>query len=197
MLGRGRVRRPAARFLLFGDVLQVVLALMLGLAGSASDADAGAVGTGEVGPVSGLPLPRFVSLKSDEVNLRAGPGREYPTQWVFRRAGLPLEVLKEFDSWREVRDADGVTGWVNQTLLSGRRTALVLPWEVKPDGEAVNVPLRESDSDRARPVAMVAAGVIANVHTCDSRWCDVTIDGYRGYIEQNRLWGVYAGEIVK
>ena len=80
---------------------------------------------------SGLPVPRFVSLKSDRVNMRKGPGTDYPTAWVYRRAGLPLEVIKEFEGWRQVRDADGASGWVLQTFLSGRRTALVLPWEVK------------------------------------------------------------------
>ena len=81
---------------------------------------------------SGLPVPRFVSLKSDRVNLRQGPGIEYPTAWVFRRAGLPVEVIKEFESWRQVRDAEGTTGWVLGSMLSGRRTAVILPWEVKP-----------------------------------------------------------------
>src|SRR5262245_55806966 len=80
---------------------------------------------------SGLAVPRFVSLKSDRVNLRQGPGTDYPTAWVFRRAGLPVEVIKEFESWRQVRDAEGTTGWVLGSMLSGRRTALILPWEVK------------------------------------------------------------------
>ncbi len=115
------------------------------------------------GSVSGLPIPRFVSLKSDEVNLRAGPGKDYPTQWVFRRAGLPVEVLQEFESWRQVRDADGVMGWVNQ----------------------------------ATATALVEAGVIANLQSCDSRWCYVTVETFRGYIEQSKLWGIYPGEIIK
>ena len=80
---------------------------------------------------SGLALPRFASLKSDRVNLRQGPGTDYPTAWVFRRAGLPVEIVKEFESWREVRDAEGTTGWVLGSMLSGRRTAVVLPWELK------------------------------------------------------------------
>lgn len=151
----------------------------------------------EKGPVSGLPLPRFVSLKSDEVNLRSGPGRDYPTQWVFRRAGLPVEIVKEFEGWRQVRDAEGVTGWVSQSLLSGRRTALVLPWELKPDTPPPQVALRENDSESARPAAMVEAGVIANVHSCDSRWCDVSIETFRGYVEQSKLWGIYQGEVIK
>jgi len=145
---------------------------------------------------SGLPLPRFVSLKSDRVNMRNGPGTEYPTAWVYRRAGLPLEVIKEFEGWRQVRDAEGATGWVLQSFLSGRRTALVLPWEVKEGAAPPQVALRRSDSDRARTVAMVEAGVIANVLACDSRWCRVSVDKFRGYIEQKKLWGVYEGEIV-
>ncbi len=147
--------------------------------------------------VSGLPVPRFVSLKSDRVNLRSGPSTDYPTSWVYRRAGLPLEVIKEYEGWRQVRDADSVTGWVLQSFLSGRRTALVLPWEVKPGVTPPQVALRSSDSERASPVAFVEAGVIANVHTCDSRWCRVSVENYQGYIEQKKLWGVYDGEVIK
>lgn len=147
--------------------------------------------------VSGLPVPRFVSLKSDRVNLRNGPGTEYPTAWVFKRAGLPVEVIKEFEGWRQVRDAEGATGWVSQSLLSGRRTALVVPWELKPDTPAPQLPLRASDSTSSRTVAMIEAGVIANVHECDSRWCNVSVERFRGYIEQKKLWGVYEGEVLK
>ena len=146
---------------------------------------------------SGLPVPRFVSLKSDRVNMRKGPGTDYPTAWVYRRAGLPLEVIKEFEGWRQVRDADGAAGWVLQSFLSGRRTALVLPWDVKPGAAAPKVALRDDDSERAYPVAMVEAGVIANIATCDGRWCRVSIDKFRGYIEQKKLWGVYEGEVIK
>lgn len=146
---------------------------------------------------SGLPVPRYVSLKSDRVNLRNGPGTDYPTSWVFKRAGLPLEVVKEFEGWRQVRDADGTSGWVLQSFLSGRRTALVLPWELKPDKPAPRVQLRNDDSESAKVVAVVEAGVIANVLSCDGRWCLVSIANYRGYIEQKKLWGVYEREVVK
>lgn len=148
-------------------------------------------------PGSGLPLPRFVSLKSDRVNLRSGPGTDYPTAWVYRRAGLPVEVIKEFETWRQVRDADGATGWVLQSLLSGRRTALVLPWDIKPDKPVPQVEIYRSDSQSSHAVAKVEAGVIANVHDCDGRWCQVTIDEYRGYLEQKKLWGIYENEVVK
>lgn len=160
-----------------------------------SDPSTEAVAAGK-GP-SGLTIPRYVSLKSDRVNLRAGPGTDYPTSWVFRRAGLPLEVIKEFESWRQVRDAEGTTGWVLQSFLSGRRTALVLPWDVKPGAPPPQVPIMYGDSTSSRTIALVEAGVIANVHECDSVWCRVSVDTYRGYIEQKKLWGVYAGEVFK
>ena len=146
---------------------------------------------------SGLPVPRFVSLKSDRVNMRKGPGTDYPTAWVYKRPGYPLEIIKEFEGWRQVRDAYGASGWVLQTLLSGRRTALVLPWEVKPGVPPPKVALRDNDSERATPVALVEAGVIANLATCDGRWCHVSIDKFRGYIEQKKLWGIYEGEVLK
>ena len=146
---------------------------------------------------SGLPVPRFVSLKSDRVNLRSGPGTDYPTSWVFRRAGMPVEVVKEFESWRQVRDSEGATGWVLGTMLSGRRTALVLPWEVKAGQAAPEVALKGADRGDARPVAMVEAGVIANIRSCTGRWCYVSVGDFRGYIQQKKLFGVYDGETVK
>jgi len=148
------------------------------------------------GSSSGLAIPRFVSLKADRVNLRSGPGTEYPTSWVFSRAGLPVEVLNEFEAWRQVRDAEGSTGWVLYSMLSGRRTALVLPWELKKGQSPPSTPLRRDDSESSRPVAIVEAGVIADISKCDGRWCLVVIGNYRGYIEQNKLWGVYEGEVI-
>jgi len=148
------------------------------------------------GSVSGLPVPRFVSLKSDRVNLRNGPGTDYPTSWVFRRAGLPVEVLNEFETWRQVRDSEGTTGWVVQSLLSGRRTALVSPWDGKAAAPA-KIAVHYSDSERSRTVALVEPNVIANIHRCDGRWCEISISEYRGYLLQKQLWGIYEGEIVK
>jgi SH3-like domain-containing protein len=147
---------------------------------------------------SGLPVPRFVSLKSDRVNLRQGPGTEYPTAWVFRRAGLPVEVIKEFESWRQVRDAEGTTGWVLGSMLSGRRTAVILPWEVKQGQTQPSIAvLRDDDSERAGAVAQVEAGVLASIISCDGKWCRVSVGGYRGYIEQVKLWGAYKDEVIK
>jgi SH3-like domain-containing protein len=173
------------------------LLLALALAGACGAFAQPSPGAPALGP-SGLPVPRFVSLKSDRVNLRQGPGTEYPTAWVFRRAGLPVEVINEFEGWRQVRDAEGTTGWVLGSMLSGRRTAIVLPWEVKNSrSQPVTVPLRDDDSESARAIAHVEAGVIANIIGCDGTWCRVSVGDYRGYIEQAKLWGAYKGEVIK
>jgi SH3-like domain-containing protein len=138
-----------------------------------------------------------VSLKSDRVHIRQGPVTEYKVVWVFQRIGLPVEVLGEFEGWRQVRDSEGATGWVLQALVSGRRTALVLPWEIKSGERPVQVPLRGSDRESASPIVLLEAGVIANIRSCDGSWCYVSVGEYRGYIEQKKLWGVYAEEVIR
>lgn len=147
--------------------------------------------------VQGPALPRYVSLKPNRVNLRSGPGTEYPTVWVYKREGLPLEVIKEFEGWRQVRDADGASGWVLQSLLSARRTALIDPWDAKAGSAPPQVALYTSEDDNGGIVAKVEAGVIANVLTCNGKWCWVSLDKFKGYIQQKKLWGVYEAEIVK
>jgi len=145
-----------------------------------------------VGSVTKLPLPRFASLKTDRVNLREGPSKDHPTKWVYQRAGLPVEITAEFEIWRRVRDAEGVEGWVLHSLLSGRRTALVTPTK---KGENSNVFARPSES--ADPAATLQSGVIVNVRKCDGAWCLVDGEGFKGYIEQIRLWGVYPNEKIE
>ena len=198
--GAERAKRAAMRTAVIALMAGVAMALTAVGAPQSAHAQAGAGSSNQpaagVG-ASGLPLPRFVSLKSDRVNLRQGPGIDYPTAWVFRRAGLPVEVIEEFESWRKVRDSDGTTGWIFSALLSGRRTALVLPWELKPDAPRPQVALRRSESSSAPAVALIEAGVIADVQSCDGKWCYVAIEDYRGYLEQVKLWGVYQRERVK
>ena len=145
-----------------------------------------------VGPVTKLPLPRFASLKTDRVNLREGPSKDHATKWVYERAGLPVEITAEFEIWRKVRDSEGVEGWVLHSLLSGRRTGLVMPTKRA----------RTRSSTPARPhrrnlAATLQSGVIVNLRNCDGAWCLVDGDGFKGYIEQERLWGVYPGEKVR
>jgi len=147
----------------------------------------------ETGAASGLPLPRFVSLKADKVNLRAGPTREHDVTWVFTRIGLPVEITAESENWRRIRDSEGTEGWVYHSLLSSRRTALVAPWSKNKE----SFPLYESNSASARVSAQMQAGVLASVKNCDKKWCRIFGDGFDGYIEQERLWGVYPNEPVE
>src|SRR6478736_6747484 len=121
---------------------------------------------------TGLPVPRYVSLKTDRVNLREGPSKDNRTAWVYQRAGLPVEIVAEYETWRRIRDSEGTEGWVLHSLLSGRRTALVMPWA---KGEVPPIPLRESASDKGGTVAQLQPGVIASIKGCDGTWCRVVI----------------------
>lgn len=142
--------------------------------------------------VSGLPVPRYVSLKSDHVNVRAGPTKDNDVAWVYTRAGLPVEITAEFENWRRVRDSEGAEGWVYHSLLSGRRTAVVT-MKVK-DELALIYDKPDATSSVA---AKLEAGVVAQVKRCNTGWCRVNGSGFEGWIEQQRLWGVYADEQVK
>ena len=138
---------------------------------------------------TGLPLPRFVSLKSDNVHVRRGPGQEYDIAFTFVRAGLPVEITQEFDNWRKIRDSEGAEGWVFHSLLSGRRTALVAPWEA-----GGPFPARRTDSADAPVVAYLEPHVVVDLEACGGTWCRVQVQGYEGWLEQERLWGVYPDE---
>ena len=158
---------------------------------------AGPAGALQAAPRAAGSDARFVSLKADRVNVRGGPGKEYAIRWVYRRAGLPVQVLAEFEHWRRVRDSEGAEGWVHRALLSGRRTAIVLPWELKGGRKPASVPLRARPSEKSEPVVFVEAGVIANILSCDGTWCHVSIGRRRGWLAQVKLWGVYRGEVVR
>lgn len=145
-----------------------------------------------LGP-SGLPLPRFVSLKSARVNSRVGPGVNYSVDWMYTRAGLPMEIVQEYDTWRRVRDADGSEGWVSQALLSGKRTAIIAPWQ---RGKDVRINLLRSAAKDASVVAMVEPGVIGSIKFCDGQWCEMSVSGHAGWLSQSLVWGAYPGERI-
>ena len=138
---------------------------------------------------SGLPVPRYVSLKSDHVNVRAGPTKDNDVAWVYTRSGLPVEITAEFENWRRVRDSEGAEGWVYHSLLSGRRTAVIT---MKTKDELA--PLYDRADPTREVVARLQAGVVTQVKKCAAGWCRVTGSGFDGWIEQQRLWGVYADE---
>jgi SH3-like domain-containing protein len=176
-----------------------LLGAAIALAGVAcADAQSGSAPSAVKSGGQATRVARYVSLKADRVLLRQGPGTEYPTSWIFRRAGLPVEIIEEADGWRKVRDAGGTEGWVHGSLLSGRRTALVLPWEIKEgQSKAPSATLRADDRESARPIAQVEAGVLASIIACEGGWCRVSVGDYRGYIEQSKLWGTYPNEEIK
>ncbi|MBV9569399.1 MAG: hypothetical protein JO172_14810 [Hyphomicrobiales bacterium] len=167
-----------------------VFALGLGMALTLS-AQAGAEDAG-VGPVTKLPMPRFVSLKADSVNLREGPNRDHPVKWIFKRAGLPVEITAEFEQWRRIRDSEGTEGWVLQNLLSGRRTVLIAPWSKE---DAIN--LFERPDAGSATIAKLQPRVLASVHDCSRNWCRLKSDKFDGYIQEDKLWGVYPRETVE
>ena len=135
-----------------------------------------------------LPVPRFVTLGPDEVNVRTGPGTRYPIKFVIRKGGLPVEITREFQVWREVRDMDGDKGWVHKAMLSGRRAIIV-------KGQVRTI-LKKPD-DAAQPVVRLEPGVIADLEGCRATWCSVKIATYDGWIKKTDIWGVYPDETIK
>lgn len=147
---------------------------------------------GDVGSASGLPVPRFVSLKSDHVNVRGGPTKDHEVAWVYTRAGLPVEVTAEFENWRRVRDSEGAEGWVYHSLLAGKRTVTI---STRAKGELAS--LYEDADPGSEIAARLQDGVTASVKRCNGAWCRIAGRGFDGWIEQTRLWGVYPGEKVE
>ena len=168
-------------------VFVVLVGMWLG-----ASAGAGASAKDSALTTSGLPVPRYVSLKSDHVNVRAGPTKDNDVAWVYTRSGLPVEITAEFENWRRVRDSEGAEGWVYHSLLSGRRTAVVT-MKSKDD----LAPLHDSANEASAIAARLQVGVVAQVKKCTSGWCHVAGNGFDGWIEQQRLWGVYADEKVE
>ena len=167
--------------------LSIGVAVLVILAGTAHAA-AGDIPTGSV---SGLPVPRFVSLKSDRVSVRSGPNKDQEVRWVYTRAGMPVEVTAEFENWRRIRDWEGAEGWVYHSLLAGKRSAVVVP-SLKDD----LVPLYESTNVESAVVARLQSGVLGQLKSCNGQWCEFSGKGFNGWIRQERLWGAYPNEKV-
>ena len=136
---------------------------------------------------TGLPLPRFVSLRSGEVNLRIGPGIRYPIDWVYQRRGLPVEIIDEFDTWRRIRDWQGTEGWVHQSMVQGQRGILVT---------GKRHTLRRRPLADSPGVALVDAGAVGVLEHCETDWCEVSLGGFTGWLEREAFYGLYPGEEV-
>ncbi len=142
------------------------------------------------GTATGLALPRWAAFRSDEVNLRSGPGMQYPIEWVYHRRDLPVRIEREFEVWRLVQDQDGTKGWVHQATLTGRR-GFVVPG---PDART----LRASAAETASAVALLKPGVVGTIRACaaDAAWCEVQAGSYRGWLQRADIRGVDPGEAV-
>lgn len=140
------------------------------------------------GPVTNLPLPRFVSLKSDKANVRRGPSLSHRIDWVFVKRGYPLEVIAEYGHWRRVRDIEGATGWLHYSLISGVRTALV-------QSDMIDLYARPDPTSRLN--AQAEKNVILRLLECDVSWCRVSADGQKGWTLKSGLWGVRPDEILE
>ncbi len=155
------------------------------------------------GSSTGSPLPRFASLRSDDVNLRSGPGTRYPIDWVYKRRDLPVVIEREFDMWRLVRDPDGIKGWVNQATLAPRRSGVVIAGAQAGTQAGTQAStgqtMRSDPSDTAGAVAILKPGVLVRLRSCEatSDWCQVSVQDYRGWLRRTQFWGTLPGEAVQ
>ncbi|MGI9500242.1 MAG: SH3 domain-containing protein [Geminicoccaceae bacterium] len=141
-----------------------------------------------LGRSTGLPVPRFVSLdpNQNEVNVRFGPGQQYPINWVYARPGIPLEIIAEFDNWRKIKDYEGAEGWISARLLSGRRTIMI---------QGTIRDLKRTADNQARVLLRAELGVMGSLLECLDSWCRVEIEGQRGWLQRGEFWGTLPGEI--
>jgi SH3-like domain-containing protein len=143
-----------------------------------------------LGVVSHLPVPRFVSLRTAKVNFRAGPGFQYPVIWVYQRDGLPVEIVGEFDVWRQVVAPDGGTGWVHEATIRARRGFFIT---------ADQAALRRAPDEGAGVVAYLQSGVTGSLISCDgaSAFCKAEAGHVSGFLARADFWGAFAGEAFK
>jgi SH3-like domain-containing protein len=170
--------------------LRAAAAALLTLSLAASFAAAAQAGSDAT--TSGLPVPRFVSLKTDHVNVRGGPDKDHDVAFIYTRVGWPVEITAEFENWRRIRDSDGSEGWVYHSLLSGKRMAAV-QLKAKSDLAA----LHAKPEAQSQVTAQLQSGVLGSIKQCTGTWCRLVGDGFDGWIEQGRLWGVYPDEKIE
>lgn len=186
-----RSNRPSLGMMRSFPVFAFLFALSVGAA-LAQGASEGT--TGALGPSTSLPLPRFVSLKRDVVYMRRGPGSDHAIEWQYVRRHLPVEVINEYDLWREVRDPDGTEGWISANMLSGERYVLV----IAPKGaKTAREPLRARPDTKAKVIAVAETGVVAELKHCPDDWCEISAGGRSGWIPRGLLWGVLPDERVE
>jgi SH3-like domain-containing protein len=156
-----------------------VLAALAAASASFLVSTAAANGAATLGPDSHLPVPRYVSLRTDSANGRHGPGVDQRVDWIYERSGLPLQVTGESGPWRRVRDPDGAEVWMHAQNLDPRRTVYLRQATA----------LRRDPRDRSQPVAFLAVGVIGAITGCQGEWRRVAVGARVGWVENAALWG--------
>ncbi len=180
----------------------IVLLSITNASASEKSDDQKVVSPKEIGKETGLPLPRFVTFKSNETNWRNGPGNRYPIKWVYNQRGYPVQVIAEFDNWRKVRDRDGEDGWVHEALISGHRNVIIIDNVIL--SIARQLPTKQDKlllfrrpNEESYPMARIEIGVLAKVKKCTAEWCEIQTGGYKGWARKQNLWGVTPDEIIK
>ncbi len=146
----------------------------------------GAAQAEDRGPVTNLPLPRYVSMKASEANVRRGPSLSHRIDWVYKHRNLPLQITAEYGHWRRVVDRDGLGGWIHYSLLSGVRTVII---------EEEVLAIRRTPSLEAEVRAHAEIGAIARLEACILDWCEIRADRIKGWVPKEALWGVDPNEI--
>jgi SH3-like domain-containing protein len=179
-------------FMRFLPFVALLTAVFIAPALAQEPAPGEAAVTNAVPQTSGMPIPRFVTLRTNEINMRAGPSVNYPIEWVYVREGLPVEVTAEYDTWRRIRDIDGTEGWVHTSMLSGKRAIMVL-------GNALQPVYAKADST-AEVVAQAEPFAIGSLDKCENAWCQITFPSgegdIEGYMPKGSFWGAYADEVI-
>ena len=127
--------------------------------------------------------------------MRVGPGREYQVAWMYQKPGLPMEIIQEYDNWRKVRDPEGNEGWILHSLLTGKRTPIIAPWDRAQSDK--NVEMLSSPDASASVKAEMEPGVVGLVEECAESWCRIEVSGIAGIVSKNSIWGVYPDEIIE
>ena len=173
----------------FRSFAALLLLSLLAVPAFAEEPATDAPANGAAATASGLPIPRFVSLRTGEINLRTGPGVRYPVEWVYHREGLPVEITAEYDTWRRIRDMEGAEGWVHQSMLSGKRSLVVT-------GSAIQN-IYKSAASNAAVVAKAEPMAMGELEKCENAWCEVKFPGATGYMPKGTFYGAYADEVLK
>jgi SH3-like domain-containing protein len=135
-----------------------------------------------------LPLPRFASLKSNEINVRAGPGLVYPIKWVYTRKNLPVEIIAEYEYWRKIRDVKGDEGWIHRAMLSGFRYGIISKKQAD---------IFDDNDEKSEILAKIEQGTQIKIKKCDDKFCKIEVEEISGYLLRDAIWGIYKDEPVK